>query len=294
MTDVKRVGSSGIHTVEGNVAGPRAAKLTKARDEEQAKYEAAKSQIKEQNTAVIGRIDDKFNSASDVADQEFRKRTVGLVTADEFRQARLTANAANAVTQKTEMEREQERIQSELEKKKVRAEKRKKMASALSFDVEDEDCPPAAPIKTMNQTATSAAATAADLDAEGVTSASTTQTNEQEGGALLKKRMKNPEVDTSFLPDRERDENIEREKARLRQEWLDQQEIIKNESLNVVYSYWNGSGHRKSITIKKDTSIGKFLEAVKQQCMAEFTELRMMSADSLIYVKEDLIIPQVR
>lgn len=34
MTDIKRVGDSGIHTVEGNVAGGRAAKLTKIRDQQ--------------------------------------------------------------------------------------------------------------------------------------------------------------------------------------------------------------------------------------------------------------------
>jgi hypothetical protein len=32
MTDIKRVGDAGIHTVEGNVAGLRAARLTKERD----------------------------------------------------------------------------------------------------------------------------------------------------------------------------------------------------------------------------------------------------------------------
>ena len=66
------------------------------------------------------------------------------------------------------------------------------------------------------------------------------------------------------------------------------------QTLEVVYSYWDGSGHRRSIEIKKSTSIGKFLELVKQQLVTEFTDLRMLSADNLMYVKEDLIIPHVR
>jgi protein FAM50 len=40
-------------------------------------------------------------------------------------------------------------------------------------------------------------------------------------------------------------------------------------------------------------TIGKFLEAVKQQIVKEFNELRTSSAEDLMYVKEDLIIPQV-
>lgn len=61
----------------------------------------------------------------------------------------------------------------------------------------------------------------------------------------------------------------------------------------MVYSYWDGSGHRKSIQVKKGSTIGKFLEAVKQQLIPEFHELRSVSAEDLLYVKEDLIIPQV-
>ena len=63
--------------------------------------------------------------------------------------------------------------------------------------------------------------------------------------------------------------------------------------LQVVYSYWDGSGHRKSIDVKKGTTIGKFLEQVKAQLSPEFSELRSTNPEDLIYVKEDLIIPQV-
>ena len=45
---------------------------------------------------------------------------------------------------------------------------------------------------------------------------------------------------------------------------------------------------------KKGTTIAKFLELVKAQVAAEFTELRAISADDLMYIKEDLIIPHVR
>jgi len=39
--------------------------------------------------------------------------------------------------------------------------------------------------------------------------------------------MKDPTVDTSFLPDRERDEKERQERLRLKLEWLAEQERIK-------------------------------------------------------------------
>ena len=64
--------------------------------------------------------------------------------------------------------------------------------------------------------------------------------------------------------------------------------------LEVVYSYWDGSGHRKSIQLRKGSTIGHFLEQVKQDLSSEFHELRSTNAEDLMYIKEDLIIPQVQ
>ena len=54
MTDIKRVGDSGIHTVEGNLAGARAAGLTKKREAQKAEYEQVKNKIKLENKVTIG------------------------------------------------------------------------------------------------------------------------------------------------------------------------------------------------------------------------------------------------
>ncbi|KAF8519488.1 XAP5-domain-containing protein [Hysterangium stoloniferum] len=99
---------------------------------------------------------------------------------------------------------------------------------------------------------------------------------------------KNPTVDTSFLPDREREEEERREREELRKEWLRKQEDVKNEEIEITYSYWDGSGHRKSVICKKGDDIATFLEKCRQQ----FPELRGVSVDNLMYIKEDLIIPQ--
>ena len=85
-----------------------------------------------------------------------------------------------------------------------------------------------------------------------------------------KKLKKDPTVNTSFLPDREREEEERREREKLQAEWLEQQEKIKRknyhyvqitrkvclygkstveERILITYSYWDGTGHRKSVEV---------------------------------------------
>lgn len=45
----------------------------------------------------------------------------------------------------------------------------------------------------------------------------------------------------------------------LRQEWVEKQQMVKNETINIAFSYWDGSGHRKDTKMKKGNSIGQFL-----------------------------------
>ncbi|KAI0688259.1 XAP5-domain-containing protein [Cytidiella melzeri] len=78
-----------------------------------------------------------------------------------------------------------------------------------------------------------------------------------------------------------------RDREDLRQEWIRKQEEMKQEDIEITYSFWDGSGHRKSVTCKKGDEISTFLEKCRQQ----FPELRGVSVDNLMYVKEDLIIP---
>lgn len=60
---------------------------------------------------------------------------------------------------------------------------------------------------------------------------------------------KDPNIDTSFLPDREREEEERRVREELRQEWLAKQKKIKDETIQITYSYWDGSGHRKEVEV---------------------------------------------
>jgi protein FAM50 len=131
---------------------------------------------------------------SDSLEQEFRERTIGLVTAEEFRKAREVVDKAQS--ESLQSEEEAKVLKNEIKLKK-KAEKRKRMMSALSFDAEPEE--------------------------EGA---------EEEVMVVPKRVMKNPEVDTSHLPDRARDEQLEKEKEKLRSEWRAKQEITKQEVRN--------------------------------------------------------------
>lgn len=68
---------------------------------------------------------------------------------------------------------------------------------------------------------------------------------------VTKKIRKDPNVDTSFLPDREREEEENRLREELRQEWVKQQEKLKEEEIDITFSYWDGSGHRRTVRVKK-------------------------------------------
>ncbi|GAB0492208.1 hypothetical protein MMPV_003469 [Pyropia vietnamensis] len=98
---------------------------------------------------------------------------------------------------------------------------------------------------------------------------------------------KNPTADTSFLPDRSRTVAAAAERARLAQAWHNEQAAAKAEPVTITYSYWDGRGHRRTLTCAKGTTIGKFLALVQTQ----FHALRAVSPDQLMFVKEDLIIP---
>lgn len=101
------------------------------------------------------------------------------------------------------------------------------------------------------------------------------------------------DVDTSFLPDKDREEEERILREKLRQEWVEKQQKLKNEEVDLVYSYWDGSGHRRSIRIKKRMTIQMFLTKALELLRREnmFNELKSVSVDQLIFVKDDVILP---
>lgn len=70
---------------------------------------------------------------------------------------------------------------------------------------------------------------------------------------------KNPAVDTSFLPDREREEKERKIREELRQQFLREQEETKQQDIDIVCSYWDGSGHRTVVTVSSASTVGAML-----------------------------------
>jgi protein FAM50 len=265
---------AGVHTVEGNVAGSRAADLAKKRQLDQLAFEQRKEQIVTEAQGGKHRqsIGAKFTGAtSSFQEQTFREKTVGLVTADDFRALQAEASSeqrlgASGEKQETESERAgREKASKKARKKKLK--EKKKMMATLSFAGNDEEEGDFDKPEKKEQHVRGS-----------VTSGTTSK--------------KDPTIDTSFLPDKDRDERVQAERQRLEREWKEQQERIRQEKLEIVYSYWDGSGHRRTAVCRKGDSIAEFLEIVRKDLSGEFKELAKISSDALIYVKEDLILPQ--
>ena len=45
-------------------------------------------------------------------------------------------------------------------------------------------------------------------------------------------------------------------------------QLIKNEPLEITYSYWDGTGHRRKVVVKKGDTIADFLKACRDQARA--------------------------
>jgi len=86
--------------------------------------------------------------------------------------------------------------------------------------------------------------------------------------------------------------SICRLREELRLQWVEEQERLKSEEINIAFSYWDGSGHRRDTRIRKGATISQFLAKAVGLLRKDYSDLRSATADSLMFVKEDLIIPQ--
>jgi len=202
------------------------------------------------------------SGTSEILENAFKKETVGLVTREQYVEKRVNLRTKMEEEEKEKLQKLQQE-EEELEKQK-RKKRRIKGPTRLSFADEIEN----------------------ETDEENASS---------DDGERKKHKLgqlgKDPTVETSFLPDREREAEEQAERERLRKKWLTEQEHIRNEPLEITYSYWDGAGHRRVIQVRKGDTIAEFLRAVQQQLAPEFREIRTTSVENLLYVKEDLIIP---
>ena len=206
--------------------------LEKARQQLQDEMRVQREQITKTNTVSVGKVDDRFTVQHEDVQTALGRATVGLVSLSDFKskQSQLQEKAAAAAAggaaglQRTDAD-------------KKRAKRLAPKPQALSFAVDD--------------------------DADGDGAAGGASNSDSDVPLKKPKLLKNPDVDTSFLPDRDRErlEQIEREK--LASTWREQQERIKKENIEITYSFWDGTGHRAKLVCKKGDSVSTFLDKAR-------------------------------
>lgn len=239
----------------------RVRQLLKKRELQKEQLEKMKQKIENDNVAAIQHIGAKFSSHYDAVEQQLKSSTIGLVTLDQMK-----AKRDDLVK---EREQQLAKAARELpEDKKGKKKKRKQKQATLSFKFED------------------------DEEEEGNDDDREIPKDDVQEKPVKKKRIgKNPDVDTSFLPDRDREEEEKKKREALRQEWMLKQESLKAEEIEITYSYWDGSGHRRSVKMKKGDTIQRFLMKCLESLRKDFHELKAVSVEQMMYIKEDLIIP---
>ncbi|KAF5403635.1 XAP5-domain-containing protein [Paragonimus heterotremus] len=267
----------------------RAMLLMKQREKERQELELQKRKLEAE--LRVGEISTKFAVHYDAIEQQLRTDTIGLVTLDEMkarqrafmtlREKELALGGSKGICSKSGPNGSDK--------------KTKLQPSLLSFEEEDE----AGDIIVESEDTTKMEAVEKNTELEPSPSdertvSSDEQTPIESSNCAPTKRRRlgmNPAVDTSFLPDIDRDAEEKRLRENLRREWVEKQAAIKEEEINITYSYWDGSGHRKQLRVKKGHMIHLFLHRCLEQLRKDFTELKSATADQLMYIKEDLIIP---
>jgi len=236
--------------------GGRALRLLKKREETKTRAEAAKKEIEnETKKRKFSTLEGKYsgNAQADLLEEEFKRQTVGLVSKEEYANKR---KAIDEIIQQTTKDK----------KGNVR-QKRAIQSTKLSFQD--------------------------DPDAEISESDGDDFDSDTEKVQKPRKTFgKDPGVNTSFLYDADREIALQQKKQDLIKEFHIGTEKVKAEKLDVTYSYWDGSGHRRNTIVEKGWTIGQFLTKSKKDLeKTDFPELRTTTLDSLMYVKEDLMIP---
>lgn len=225
----------------------RAMQLMKKREIAQQEIELRKKKI--EDDLKIDNIENKFATHYDAVEQQLKTSTIGLVTLNEMKakQENIVKERERKLAQK-EREKEQEKERA-LAAKQAEKNKQKRQIQALSFNLNDDE------EESGDDEKDDDGGSESDAKSEHSVSSDFALKSLEDKGLgvppLPKKIKKNPDVDTSFLPDREREEEENRLREELRQEWATKQNVLKEEEIEITFSYWDGSGHRRSVIMKK-------------------------------------------
>ncbi|KAM3131424.1 regulation of photomorphogenesis [Paramecium bursaria] len=191
-------------------------------------------------------IKERFGQSNkDILDEEFKQKTVGLVTREEFKRKR--ENIDNLVVADMKQKEEEEQ-RKKLQLKQKRKEEIHKKATLLSFDLDEE------------------------------------QQNEAGYG-------KDTTVDTTYLPDMNREKKIEELTKKYQEQYLQEVQNQKASFIDIKFQYWEASSGVKTLRIKKSTTVLEFVELARKEIIRDFGFLREFSPDDLIIVANEMILP---
>jgi protein FAM50 len=295
--------ASDIYTVEGNVAGSRAAQLERDREAAQEAFERQKRKLHEESSSGFGNWTSKFAKSSTTESITTAKTTraaklegtvlssevgiVGLVSAEEYRKFQEHPCQSSRNNESDEKDNKDDVAVADAAKekeikarKKAKKKEKKQQLAKLSFWTEEEEEEEILPAEEFQHQQQSSARRNGSVS---------TDTNNNRNDSLS--LGKDPTVDTSFLPDAQREMQLQHTIQTLQREYQQKQAQMKLSKLEITYSYWDGSGHRRSVFVQQKDTIETFLEQVRQALRSEFRELSGITSDDLLYIKEDLIIP---
>lgn len=223
----------------------------KSRKRRVAQDKARESTVKRHSAAMK-----EFQGGTmELVDMAWKAATVGLVTREEFQEKQIHIHREEG-PERNESSRTERMVGGKSDKKKKNA----VLSFAFDDDEENED---------------------EDVCADPGSV----------GGAVVARLGKDPSVQTDFLPDRDKELEEERLRTLREEEQKRIQDIIRNEPLSITYSYFNGSGHRRSVTVRKGDTILQFLKCVQGQLKDSFREIKSSGSSDLMYIKEDVILP---
>jgi len=171
------------------------------------------------------------------------------------------------------------REQEARRKKLAKLEKKRKSKLSFAFDEEE-----------VNDASEAGTASANESSSKPSRSASVLETDD-DPTTVKRKRIKlgkDPTVNTSFLPDREREEQERIANELKRQEWLKRQEEIKVETVELQFAYYDGLSHLGSVSVKKGEPVFNLIDRAKKG----FPAIRDIATEKLMFAKDDVIIPQ--
>ncbi|KAI6179333.1 Protein FAM50-like protein [Aphelenchoides besseyi] len=197
--------------------------INKQRERTKEDIEKQKKRLEEERQQLLNGIQTKFTTNVDQTEEKLKASTVGLVTLEEMkeRQKELLQKADDIITGKSASTNES--------------------ASTSTNSIQ--------PVVQVYQFLEMEITT--DILQKRVLSFGGFDDEEEEVVVPKKRFGMNPDVDTSELPDRDREQELIRQKEELAREWREMQEKEKNEEINIAFVYFDGSSHRRDTKMKK-------------------------------------------